>query len=228
MATNLERTSRWVALVALGASAIFFVWYGTMIGRAWPAVLPFFGGFALAWVSAAVGIARRRWWGPSFTTGFSILTLSLMLPGIGRPEVVAFLVTQLALLGALGVRAMSAQELDEPVDEPRTWRHGALAFTSGLTVPWLLAAGLLPGGGLGGLIGLAGAGLACLGIASAFRGRTWGLVAMVSAVPFLLAIPPFTWGCITAPHDVAGEVASLTIGAGVAVWVVPLLRGLRR
>lgn len=227
MATNIERTSRWVALVALAASAGFFGWYGVAVGKSWPAVIPFFGGFALAWVAALLGIARRRWWGPSFTTGLSILTLSLMLPGIGRAEVVAFVVTQLALLGALGVRAMTEQELGEPLDGPRTWRHGALAFTSGLAVPWLLAAGLLPGGGFAGLLGLVGAGIACLGITAAFRGRTWGLLAIVGAIPLLLAIPPFAWGCITSPHDVAGEVASLTLGAGVAVWMVPLLKRLR-
>jgi hypothetical protein len=227
MATNIERTSRWVALVALAGSAGFFAWYGVSVGRAWPAVMPFFGGFALAWVVSMLGIARRRWWGPSFTTGLSILTLSLMLPGSGRSEVVAFLVTQLALLGALGVGAMTEQEIGEPVDGPRTWRHGALAFTSGLAMPWLLAAGLLPGGGMAGVLGLLGAGLACVGIAGALWGRTWGLLAMGAAIPVLLAIPPFAWGCLTSPHDVAGEVASCTLAAGLAAWLVPVLRRLR-
>jgi hypothetical protein len=227
MATNLERTSRWVALVALAASAGFFAWYGVAVGKSWPAVMPFFGGFALAWVVSLLGIARRRWWGPSFTTGLSILTLSLMLPGIGRTEVVAFVLTQLALLGALGVRAMTEQEVGENAEGERTWRHGALAFTSGLAIPWLLAVGLLPGGGLAGVMGLVGAGVACLGIASALRGRTWGLIAIGGSIPLLLAVPPLAWGCITSPHDVAGEVASFTLASGLAVWVVPVLKRLR-
>lgn len=213
---------------ALVASAIFFGWYGLAMGRTWPAVWPFFGGFAVAFLAAFAGVARRRWWAPGFTAGLSILTIALIAPAATRVEVFVFLGAQLALLASLGVRAMTERELEEPLDGPRSWRHGALAFSSGLAVPWLLAAGLLPGGGWAGLIGLGGAAIAMLGISGAFRGRTWGLLAMAGAVPLLLAIPPFTWGCITAPHDVAGEVASLTMGAGLLAWIAPLFSRLRR
>lgn len=228
MATKIERTSRWIAMGALGASLIFFGWYGLAMGRTWPAVWPFFGGFALAFAAALFGVARRRWWAPGYTGGLSILTIALMAPAATRVEVFVFLGAQLALLAALGVRAMSARELGESLDGSPSWRHGALAFSSGLAVPWLLAAGLLPGGGWLGLVGLAGALIAAGGIAGAFRERTWGLLAMVASVPLLLAIPPFTWGCITAPHDVAGEVASLTMGAGLLAWIAPLFSRLRK
>lgn len=228
MATNIERTSRWVAIGALVASVIFFGWYGLAMGRTWPAVWPFFGGFALAFAAALAGVARRRFWAPGYTAGLSILTVALIAPAATRLEVFLFLGAQLALLTSLGVRAMASRELGEALDEGRSWRHGALAFTGGLAVPWLLAAGLLPGGGWAGLVGLAGALVAVVGIAGAFRERTWGLLAMAASVPLLLAIPPFSWGCITAPHDVAGEVASLTMGAGLLAWVAPILAGLRK
>src|SRR5690606_5965993 len=141
-----------------------------------------------------------------------------------RPDVVFFLVTQLALLGALGVKAMSERERGA---EQRTWRHATLAFMGGLAVPWLLAVGLLPGGGAAGLIGLGGAGLAVLGLYGALRERTWGLFAIGLSIPILLAVPPTSWGCLRAPHDVAGEVASLTLGTGLLVWLTPLLSRLR-
>jgi hypothetical protein len=225
--TSIERTSRWVAVVALVASAFFFGWYGMTTGRVWPAVMPFFGGFVAVWLVAALGIARRRWWGSAFTVGLSVLTLSLMAPGAARLEVAAFLLVQLGLLGALGVRAMAEKELEQDLDEPRTWRHSALAFTSGLAMPWLLATGLLPGGGVAGLIGLGGMLLAGLGILGAFRGKTWGLVGMLAAIPVLVAVPAFSWGCATAPHDVAGEIAAITMGAGLLAWVSPILSRLR-
>ncbi len=227
MATKIERASRWVAMGALVASVIFFGWYGLAMGRAWPAVWPFFGGFALAFAAALAGVARRRWWAPGYTAGLSILTVALLAPAATRIEVLLFLGAQLALLGSLGVRAMTERESGE-ADGTRSWRHGALAFTGGLALPWLMAAGLLPGGGVAGLIGLGGAALAVLGISGAFRERAWGLLAMGASIPLLLAIPPFTWGCITAPHDVAGEVASLTMAAGLFAWVAPIFKGLRR
>lgn len=227
MATNIERASRWVAMVALVASAIFFGWYGFHVGKVWPAAWPFFGGFVLAWLAALVGMARKRFWGQGYTAGLSLLSLSLLGPAANHFAVALFVGTQLALLGALGVRAMAELE-DGPRDEQCSWRHGALAFTCGLAMPWLLAAGLLPGGGLWGLLGLGGAGLAVLGITGAFSNRTWGLLAIVASIPLLLAIPPFSWGCIPAPHDVAGEVASLTLGAGVLAWIAPMFGILRR
>jgi hypothetical protein len=225
MATNIERASRWIAMVALVASAFFFGWYGLHVGRAWPAALPFFGGFVLAWLAALLGIARRRFWGQGYAAGLSLLSLSLLAPAANHAAVALFVGTQLALLGALGVRAMA--EMEQAETEERSWRHGALAFTSGLAMPWLLAAGLLPGGGVWGLVAMVGAGLAVLGSSGAFRNRTWGLLAMVGAIPLLLAIPPFTWGCIRAPHDVAGEVASLTLAAGVLSWIAPMFAALR-
>src|SRR5690606_27929385 len=118
---------------------------------------------------------------------------------------------QLVLLASLGVRAMAERELGEALDGARSWRHRTLAFTGGLATPWLLAVGLLPGGGFAGLLGLAGALLAVVGLAGAFRERTWGLLAIAGSIPVMLAVPPFSWGCITAPHDVAGEVASVTL-----------------
>ncbi|HEY8432097.1 MAG TPA: hypothetical protein VIL20_27155 [Sandaracinaceae bacterium] len=228
MATKIERTSRWVAMGALVASVVFFGWYGFAMGRTWPAVWPFFGGFALAFAAALFGVARRRWWAPGYTAGLAILSIALLAPAATRLEVFLFLGAELTLLAALGVRAMSERELGEPFDDARSWRHSALAFTGGLAVPWLLAAGLLPGGGWMGLVGLGGALVAAIGLAGAFRERTWGLLAMAASVPLLLAIPPFTWGCIPAPHDVAGEVASLTMGAGLLAWVAPVLARLRR
>ncbi len=227
MATNIERASRWVAMVALVASAIFFGWYGLHVSKAWPAAWPFFGGFVLAWLAALYGIAQRRFWGQGYTAGLALLSVSLLGPAANHLPVALFVGTQLALLGALGVRAMAELE-GAPRDDDHSWRHGALAFTGGLAMPWLLAAGLLPGGGLWGLLGLAAAGLAVLGIAGAFSNRTWGMLAIVASIPLLLAIPPFSWGCIRAPHDVAGEVASLTLGAGVLAWIAPMFNALRR
>ncbi len=227
MATNIERASRWVAMVALVASAAFFGWYGFRLARGWPAIAPFFGGFVLAWLAALYGIGRRRFWGQGYTTGLSLLSLSLLSPAANHVGVALFVGTQLALLGALGVRAMAELE-GAQADGDYSWRHGALAFTGGLAMPWLLAAGLLPGGGTSGLLGLGAAGLAVLGIAGAFRNRTWGLFAMTASIPLLLAIPPFSWGCIMAPHDVAGEVAALTLGAGVLAWTAPILGLLKK
>lgn len=228
MATNIERTSRWVAMAAVVASAIFFGWYGMRVGRVWPALLPFFGGFVLAWLAALLGLAKQRFWGQGYAAGLSLLSLSLLAPAARHLSVAFFVATQLVLLGAIGVRVMAEKELGATLADERSWRHGALAFTGGLAMPWLLAAGLLPGGGIGGLIGLAGAGLAVLGISGAFRDRTWGLFAMAGAIPLLLAIPPFRWGCVTAPHDVAGEVASLTLAAGVLAWISPVIQHLVR
>lgn len=224
MATKIEVTSRWVALGAVVVSTLFFGWYALAVGTKWAAMMPFFGGFVAAWLVALLGLSRQRWWGPGYTAGLSILTVSLMAPAAARVDVVVFLGVQLALLGALGVGVMSHKERGAEV---RSWHHGVLAFTGGLAVPWLLAAGLLPGGGLMGLVGLVGAGLAALGLFGAFRERTWGLLAMALSIPLLLAIPPSTWGCLRAPQDIAGEVASITLGAGLLVWVVPMLARLR-
>jgi len=224
MATKFERMSNGVARVAVVASAIFFGWYALAVGSKWAAVMPFFGGFVVAWLVALIGLTRQRWWGLPYAAGLSILNVALMAPAACRPDVVFFLVTQLALLGALGVKAMSERERGA---EQRTWRHATLAFMGGLAVPWLLAVGLLPGGGAAGLIGLGGAGLAVLGLYGALRERTWGLFAIGLSIPILLAVPPTSWGCLRAPHDVAGEVASLTLGTGLLVWLTPLLSRLR-
>lgn len=224
MATKFERMSNRVARVAVVASAIFFGWYALAVGSKWAAVMPFFGGFVVAWIVALIGLTRQRWWGLPYAAGLSILNVALMAPAACRPDVVFFLVTQLALLGALGVKAMSERERGA---EQRTWRHATLAFMGGLAVPWLLAVGLLPGGGAAGLIGLGGAGLAVLGLYGALRERTWGLFAIGLSIPILLAVPPTSWGCLRAPHDVAGEVASLTLGTGLLVWLTPLLSRLR-
>ncbi|MCZ7682088.1 MAG: hypothetical protein M5U28_26155 [Sandaracinaceae bacterium] len=228
MATNIERTSRWVAIGALVASVIFFGWYGLAMGRTWPAVWPFFGGFALAFAAALAGVARRRFWAPGYTAGLSILTVALIAPAATRLEVFLFLGAQLALLASLGVRAMASRELGEALDESRSWRHGALAFTGGLAVPWLLAAGLLPGGGWAGLVGLAGALVAVdrhrrrVPRADLGPARDGGVGAALARHPAVLV------GCITAPHDVAGEVASLTMGAGLLAWVAPIFAGMRK
>lgn len=224
MATKMERASRWVALAAVSGSALFFGWYALAVGSKWAAMMPFFGGFVVAWLAALIGLTRDRWWGSPYTAGLSVLTVALMAPAASRPDVVVFLVAQLALLGALGVRAMNDKERGY---EPRSWRHATIAFMGGLAVPWLLAAGLLPGGGVMGLVGLGGAALASLGIYGALRERTWGLLAIGLAIPLLLAIPPFSWGCLRAPQDVAGEVASITLGAGLIVWIAPLVARLR-
>lgn len=225
MATTIERTTRWVAGVAIAASAGFFGWYALAIGAKWSAVVPFFGGLVLAWLGALIGLSRRRWWGSPYAAGLSILTVAFMAPAASRPDVIFYLGTQLALLAALGVRAM--HERERGLDEVRSWRHATLAFMGGLAVPWLLAAGLLPGGGVMGLVGLGGAALAATGLSAAFRDRTWGLLAIGLSIPLLLAIPPSSWGCIRAPHDMAGEVASITLGAGLLVWIVPLFARLR-
>jgi hypothetical protein len=66
-----------------------------------------------------------------------------------------------------------------------------------------------------------------LGLYGALRERTWGLFAIGLSIPILLAVPPTSWGCLRAPHDVAGEVASLTLGTGLLVWLTPLLSRLR-
>jgi hypothetical protein len=226
MATKIERTSRWVARVAVVASAAFFAWYALAVGKAWPAVTPFFGGFVVAWLAALLGLARNRWWGAPYTAGLSVLNIALMAPAASRAEVACFLVGQLVLLAALGTRAMSDEEQQRV--PARSWRHATLAFTGGLAVPWLLAAGLLPGGGALGLIGLGGAGLAAIGLSGALRERTWGLLTIALSIPLLLAIPPFAWGCISAPQDVAGEVASITLGAGLLVWLAPMFGRLRK
>lgn len=224
MATKLERMSNAVALATVGASAVFFAWYTLVVGSAWPAVMPFFGGFGIVWLAALLGLWRERWWGVPFTAGFSILSVALLAPAASRLDVVVFLVAQVVLLGALGIKAMSERERGA---ETRSWRHATLAFMGGLAMPWLLAAGLLPGGGAAGLLALGAAGLASLGLYGALRERTWGLLAIGLSIPLLLAVPPTSWGCLRAPHDVAGEIASITLGAGLLVWVAPLIARLR-
>jgi hypothetical protein len=222
--TTVERTTRWVAGAAVTSSAVFFGWYALAMGSKWGAVMPFFGGLVVAWLAALLGIGRRRWWSAPYAAGLSILTVALMSPAASRPDVVFYLVTQLVLLSALGVRAMHERERGL---EARTWRHATLAFMGGLAVPWVLAAGLLPGGGAMGLVGLGAAALACLGLFGAFRERTWGLLTIGLSIPLLLAIPPSSWGCLNAPHDVAGEVSAITLGAGLLVWITPLFARLR-
>lgn len=224
MAKTIERTTRWVALGAVSASAVFFGWYALAMGSKWGAVMPFFGGLVVAWLGALIGLSRGRWWGSPYTAGLSILTVAFMAPAASRPDVIFYLVTQLALLAALGVRAMHDREHGH---EARSWRHATVAFMGGLAVPWLCAAGLLPGGGAMGLVGLGGAALAAIGLTGVFRERTWGLLAIGLSIPLLLAIPPSSWGCLRAPHDVAGEVSSITLGAGLLVWIVPLFARLR-
>lgn len=224
MATKLERISSGIALAAAGASAVFFGWYTLAVGSKWAGVMPFFGGFVVVWLIAALGLHRNRWWAVPFTAGLAILNVALMAPAASRLDVAVFLVAQLALLGALGLKAMSERERG---DEARSWRHSTLAFMGGLAVPWLLAAGLLPGGGAAGLLALGAAALASVGLFGALRERTWGLLAIGASIPLLLAVPPTSWGCLPGPHDIAGEIASITLGAGLLVWIAPLVAQLR-
>jgi hypothetical protein len=227
MRISTERVSRAGAVVALLASAAFFAWYGLAIGRSWTAALPFYGGASLMWVVAAIGVHRRTVWGPSFAAGLSAVSIVTMLRAGLHPAVTVFLGVQVLLLAALATRAAATRDDREPLASER-WRYAGLAFAAGIATPYLLLVGLFPGLSLGpSLLGLAGLALGVAGVSGAFRGRAWGLLAMVGAVPLLLAVPPAGWSCHAALHDRAGELASLGMVLGVIPWVGPVARRLR-
>jgi hypothetical protein len=222
MKDTMERTSRAVAIVCLLASAAFFAWYGLALGATWPASIGFFAAATLTWLVAAVGVSRALPWGPSFAAGLSAITTLVFLPVGLRPVIALFLGIQVVLHAALAARAVSAK--DHPVGG---WRHAGLGFALGLAAPWVLVVGLLPGLGCGasmlGLVALLVAGAGAHGV---FRGRTWGLFALLGAVPLLLAVPPHA-GCHPSPHDAAGELASVAIALALVPWIAPVARVLR-
>ena len=169
MATNIERASRWVAMAALVASAAFFGWYGFRLARGWPAIAPFFGGFVLAWLAALYGIGRRRFWGHGYTTGLSLLSLSLLSPAGEPTSAVGALRRHRAR--ALG-RARRAGDGGAPGSAGRR-RLLLAARRAGVhrrawRCPGSSSAGLLPGGGTPAARSSA---LAGLGGRSAARGR---------------------------------------------------------
>ncbi|MEQ9076966.1 MAG: hypothetical protein RLP09_24110 [Sandaracinaceae bacterium] len=222
---RIERGARGVAVVSLLASAAFFAWYGFAVGASWAAMLPFFGGLTLAWVVAAIGVSRQRVWGPSYAAGLAAISTMVMMPTGLHPSVMVFLGAQVVLLTALAVRTVSAQDAGAPVAD---WRHAAVGFMAGVAVPHLVVAGLLPGAACGvALTGVAAAGLAVLGLSGVFRGKTWGLFALMGAVPLLVAIPEVAHPCLTTAHDRAGDLAALALGLGLIPWIAPLARALR-
>lgn len=223
MPLDVDTMSRRIAVGALLASAAFFAWWGLAMGRVFVGYAPFFLGLTLSWGIAAVGMHRARAWGPGYAGGLCALATVVMLPAGLHPPVVLFLCAQVVIMTALVMHAMATPAA------PSAWRHTGLAFAAGLATPWLLYVGLVPGAGLAGaLIGLAALALAGAGITAAFRGRTWGLLAMMGTIPLALAIPESPWSCHASPHDRAGDLAALALALAAIPWIGPIARHLRR
>ncbi|MFK7989909.1 MAG: hypothetical protein AB8I08_28070 [Sandaracinaceae bacterium] len=216
MPDALQDASRRTAVVCLLASAAFFTWWGAATVPAWPAALPYFGGLVAAWLLAAVGVHRGLSFGPGFAIGLAAMSIVSLLPLGLRAPVTAFLAAQVVLISALTLRAFA-----DPAQT--SWRHGGLSFAVGLGAPWLLLVGLLPGlDGGASLLGLGALSVGGVGALAAFRGRTWGLFAILAAVPMLLAVPEARLGGSLAPHDRAGELAALALTLATLPWLRPI------
>ena len=215
---NIDWTRR-VAVVGLLASGAFFLWWG--LAASWFYMGPFFAGLVLSWLVAAEGVNADRAWGPGFAAGLSSLSALAMLPSGTRAPVAIFLAAQVVVLSAIGMRSLA-----RPRPRQR-WRFAILGFSAGAAAPWLVVAALLPGQGLGSTLLAAGAvGLASVGVWASFRGRTWGLFAMLAAAPLLLAIPE-SGACHASTHDRAGELAALGMAFATLPWLGPMRRALR-
>lgn len=222
MSDSVERWSRRTAVVCLLASAGFFAWWATAVVPATPSLLPYFGGLVATWLLAASGVQRQRPWGPGLATGLAAMSVVSLLPlGLMTP-VAAFLAAQVMLISALTLRAFARGP-----ESARTFRHAGLAFAVGLAAPWLLLVGLLPGLSCGAsLLGLTALACGGAGAAAAFRGRTWGVFALLASIPLLIAIPETHLGCSVAPHDRAGELSALALTLATLPWLPPIARRL--
>jgi hypothetical protein len=213
-----------MSTLGLLGGAAYFLWAFASHGA-----VPLFLAFAIAFGVAARGVQLRRYWAPGYATGLSLLTLALLAPLRSVPEVTVLFAALCTGLVSLGARALADRG-------PRVdWRLSSLGLSAGLATPFLLLYGLTPMHlgvlGVGSLLAVA---LASVGFLAAFRGRTWGLFALLAAVPLLsvdttwLEVGGVVWHCGLARHDAAGDAAAALVLFALLPFAAPVVRFLAR
>lgn len=222
-----------VAAAVLAFFATLFLLNGFLGGV--PALMPMFLALGATYLIGFFGLVAGWFWARWFAMGlaFSGLLMAVIMGWqVGLETIV--LVWGGTHLGAL--LSLAGQGPASLFDARKDWRErfrmddnaanrlGKSIMRAGLSLPYLILAGLAPKQGMGMVLGLGAVLLGVVGLRALVRLRTWGLFALVGAAGLIIMTPPDLTYTLSGYIEV---LAPLFLIAAVLPFVGPIRDQLR-